>query len=83
MTTDISAEDCRNQMLGLHAALGTQPVDGRPAHLRDLLAHDGEGAPIRVADHCCGCTAGQGSSCGGALDAAAPAATAQRVPQLA
>jgi radical SAM/Cys-rich protein len=26
-----------------------------------------EGLPIRVADHCYGCTAGQGSSCGGAL----------------
>ena len=24
--------------------------------------------PIVVADHCYGCTAGQGSSCGGALD---------------
>jgi hypothetical protein len=23
--------------------------------------------PIRVAEHCYGCTAGQGSSCGGAL----------------
>ena len=28
-----------------------------------------EGLPIRVADHCYGCTAGQGSSCGGALEA--------------
>jgi hypothetical protein len=31
--------------------------------------------PIRVAEHCYGCTAGQGSSCGGALGhdtAAAP-----------
>jgi len=26
--------------------------------------------PIRVAGHCYGCTAGQGSSCGGALAAA-------------
>ncbi|MGA8880667.1 MAG: DUF3641 domain-containing protein, partial [Azonexus sp.] len=26
------------------------------------------GRPIRVADHCYGCTAGQGSSCGGALE---------------
>ena len=25
------------------------------------------GNPILVADHCYGCTAGQGSSCGGAL----------------
>ena len=27
------------------------------------------GRPVRVARHCLGCTAGQGSSCGGALDA--------------
>lgn len=52
--------DCDfNQQLGL-------PVAG-PGHLRDLLAADIDGAPIRVADHCYGCTAGQGSSCGGAL----------------
>ena len=24
--------------------------------------------PVSIADHCYGCTAGQGSSCGGALD---------------
>jgi radical SAM/Cys-rich protein len=56
--------DCDfNQMLGLRASLaGLQ----RP-HLRDLLRHDPTGAAIRTADHCYGCTAGQGSSCGGAL----------------
>ena len=56
--------DCDfNQMLGLPARL-----DGRPRpHLRDLLTHNPEGETIRVADHCYGCTAGQGSSCGGAL----------------
>ncbi|MCU7809860.1 MAG: arsenosugar biosynthesis radical SAM protein ArsS [Candidatus Thiodiazotropha sp. (ex Notomyrtea botanica)] len=37
-------------------------------HLRDLLDSDFSAAPIRVAEHCFGCTAGQGSSCGGALD---------------
>jgi radical SAM/Cys-rich protein len=60
--------DCDfNQMLALPARLnGT----GR-SHLRDMFAHDAAGAPIRVADHCYGCTAGQGSSCGGALDAKA------------
>lgn len=58
--------DCDfNQMLGMPARLNGTP---RP-HLRDLLAHDAAGSPIRVADHCYGCTAGQGSSCGGALDA--------------
>ena len=62
--------DCDfNQMLGLHARLSDLP---RP-HLRDLLQHDPAGAAIRVADHCYGCTAGQGSSCGGALEPAAPA----------
>lgn len=38
-----------------------------PVHLRDLLDVNLAGRPIRVADHCYGCTAGQGSSCGGAL----------------
>ena len=57
--------DCDfNQMLGLPARLAGA---ARP-HLRDLLAHDAAGAAIRTADHCYGCTAGQGSSCGGALD---------------
>ena len=56
--------DCDfNQMLGLHAKLGGAE---RP-HLRSLLDGDGAGSPIRVAEHCYGCTAGQGSSCGGAL----------------
>src|SRR5437764_1019378 len=40
-------------------------------HLRDLLGDDIAGNPIRVAGHCFGCTAGQGSSCGGALKEAA------------
>ncbi len=57
--------DCDfNQMLGLPARVGT----ATRAHLRDLLALDPQGQPIRVAEHCWGCTAGQGSSCGGALD---------------
>ena len=54
--------DCDfNQQLGLDI-----PGQGRP-HLRDLLGQDLQGHQIRVADHCYGCTAGQGSSCGGAL----------------
>ncbi|MEA3299974.1 MAG: arsenosugar biosynthesis radical SAM (seleno)protein ArsS [Pseudomonadota bacterium] len=57
--------DCDfNQQLGLPLAL---PGEGRTAHLRDLLADGLDGNPIAVADHCYGCTAGQGSSCGGAL----------------
>lgn len=44
-------------------------IPGRPrAHLRELLADDPRGWPVAVADHCYGCTAGQGSSCGGALN---------------
>ncbi|MVF12802.1 radical SAM/Cys-rich domain protein [Ketobacter sp. MCCC 1A13808] len=39
----------------------------RTARLSDLLETDYNGNPIAVADHCFGCTAGQGSSCGGAL----------------
>ena len=53
--------DCDfNQMLGIPAEA--------PATLAGLLERDISGQPIRVADHCYGCTAGQGSSCGGALD---------------
>ena len=56
--------DCDfNQQLGL--PLGSSGVR---RHLRDLLKIDLEGQAIRVAGHCYGCTAGQGSSCGGALE---------------
>ena len=43
---------------------------GTRVHLSDLLDADLADNPIRVAGHCYGCTAGQGSSCGGALAAA-------------
>jgi len=57
--------DCDfNQMLGI--PLGGGGVGG--THIRDLTAASLEALPIAVADHCFGCTAGQGSSCGGALD---------------
>ncbi len=60
--------DCDfNQMLGIPLALAGRT--GR--HLTDLLHHSVEGESIAVANHCYGCTAGQGSSCGGALEAAA------------
>lgn len=56
--------DCDfNQMLGLD--LGTSGRGRR--HLSALLDEQFAGAPVRIADHCYGCTAGQGSSCGGAL----------------
>ena len=37
-------------------------------HLQDLLSTDVSGQSIAIGDHCYGCTAGQGSSCGGALE---------------
>ena len=43
------------------------PLAGDGIHLRDLPDLETRGRPIRVARHCYGCTAGQGSSCGGAL----------------
>ena len=67
--------DCDfNQMLGLPQGGGATP-----RHLRDLLDAPLDDAPIAVAGHCYGCTAGQGSSCGGALDASPPTAPTKRV----
>ena len=55
--------DCDfNQMLDLGPAEGDGAV-----HLSDLLENGQLPGRISVADHCYGCTAGQGSSCGGAL----------------
>jgi radical SAM/Cys-rich protein len=60
--------DCDfNQMLGLPMARG----HNKRMHLTDLLDDTIDGNSIRVAGHCFGCTAGQGSSCGGALNEAA------------
>ena len=57
--------DCDfNQQLGL--ALTHQ--NGSRLHITEASVAILEELPIRVADHCYGCTAGQGSSCGGALD---------------
>lgn len=66
--------DCDfNQMLDLpmrdHSALIDTVNLNERRHLRDLLQMDYSNNAIRVADHCYGCTAGQGSSCGGALEA--------------
>ena len=62
--------DCDfNQMLALPLPLPPLAGTARP-HLRDLLHTELQGRAVRVADHCYGCTAGQGSSCGGALKAA-------------
>ncbi|MGE5640141.1 MAG: arsenosugar biosynthesis radical SAM (seleno)protein ArsS [Clostridia bacterium] len=56
--------DCDfNQMLDLplHAQGSPRP------RIAELIGRDLAGNPIAVRDHCYGCTAGQGSSCGGAL----------------
>jgi radical SAM/Cys-rich protein len=59
--------DCDfNQMLDLPLTRR-----GRAVHLSEMMDADIDGNPIRVAGHCFGCTAGQGSSCGGALKEAA------------
>ncbi|MGH8508166.1 MAG: arsenosugar biosynthesis radical SAM (seleno)protein ArsS [Gammaproteobacteria bacterium] len=56
--------DCDfNQMLDLPLRV----ADKRRLRLHELAEMDLEGNPIRVAGHCYGCTAGAGSSCGGAL----------------
>ena len=56
--------DCDfNQMLGLPLYM-----EGRSrVTLSELAGMDLEGKPIVVREHCYGCTAGQGSSCAGAL----------------
>ncbi len=56
--------DCDfNQMLEMPLATDHQ------VHLSELLDAELEGRSIHVGEHCYGCTAGQGSSCGGALSA--------------
>lgn len=56
--------DCDfNQMLGLPLTMNGKP---RP-RLRDLAGANLRGNSIVVKEHCFACTAGQGSSCGGAL----------------
>ncbi|HDZ58051.1 MAG TPA: radical SAM/Cys-rich domain protein [Pseudomonas xinjiangensis] len=57
--------DCDfNQMLDLPMPL----VARERSHLRDLLGSALAGRRIATRDHCFACTAGQGSSCGGALE---------------
>ncbi len=53
--------DCDfNQMLQL-------PLPAGRRHITELNASELANSPIRVAGHCYGCTAGQGSGCSGAL----------------
>ncbi len=55
--------DCDfNQMLDLPLI-----EKGKKMHLNDITNENLDKRDIMIADHCYGCTAGQGSSCGGAL----------------
>jgi len=55
--------DCDfNQMLNLTAGFSKGKT-----HLNNLLQRDLVGQEIAIMDHCYGCTAGHGSSCGGSL----------------
>jgi hypothetical protein len=56
--------DCDfNQMLGLPLYM-----EGKVRiHLSELIGIELKGRPIMVSEHCYGCTAGQGSSCTGAI----------------
>ena len=57
--------DCDfNQMLNMNIQ---NPQTRSRLHISELLNNDLVNIPVRIADHCYGCTAGQGSSCGGAL----------------
>jgi len=63
--------DCDfNQMLGLPAGLSVAGYTAEPRskkHINELLKMELKGEEIAIMDHCYGCTAGSGSSCGGAL----------------
>ncbi|MBI2882488.1 MAG: arsenosugar biosynthesis radical SAM protein ArsS [Candidatus Methylomirabilis oxyfera] len=59
-----SVYDCDfNQVL----QMPLQDGEGRPLKIWELAAHAVEGRRILVGNHCYACTAGTGSSCGGAL----------------
>ena len=71
--------DCDfNQMLGLplrfadaggsRSTAAREAIGPLPLSIDDLAGRSIEGNAISVRDHCFGCAAGQGSSCGGALD---------------
>lgn len=62
--------DCDfNQMLGwsLQDPRGLISSDKKRVHVSQLQNSNFSDNPIAVGEHCYGCTAGQGSSCGGAL----------------
>jgi len=56
--------DCDfNQMLDMPTSFSTK----QKTHISELLTNSLLDSPIQIGDHCYGCTAGSGSSCGGAL----------------
>jgi radical SAM/Cys-rich protein len=56
--------DCDfNQMLQMSIAHKA----GERTHITEIMNDSLDGQKIKIAEHCYGCTAGQGSSCGGAL----------------
>jgi len=58
--------DCDfNQMLKMNIR---NPDNFQKLHISEMLKTRLQDIPVSIADHCYGCTAGQGSSCGGALD---------------
>lgn len=63
--------DCDfNQMLKLRMGGAHRAMH----HLWDIDPHSLEGEPIATGEHCFGCTAGAGSSCGGAIETTTAAA---------
>jgi len=59
---DGSLHDC-----DFNYALGMKTDDRGPRHIRDFDPAAMAGRPIQTGEHCFGCTAGAGSSCGGSL----------------
>ena len=58
--------DCDfNQMLNMNIR---NPDNFKKLHISDVSQAHLQDIPVSIADHCYGCTAGQGSSCGGAID---------------
>ena len=56
--------DCDfNQMLDMPTTF----LNNSKTHISDLITDSLLDSPIQIGDHCYGCTAGSGSSCGGAL----------------
>ena len=57
--------DCDfNQMLNMNIR---RPGSSDKLHISEVLDTCLKNIPVSIADHCYGCTAGQGSSCGGAI----------------